>query len=96
MDEIKKNAMWMKIPLTRKSKNGKRVPKTRARLLSDIADKRQHMMYIIRLRKLRKRSRSPGFKWTNEHSNLVKNFKNLSAKMRRKGNTGRSLGHMVR
>tara|TARA_A100001234_G_scaffold215037_1_gene219337 strand:- start:1077 stop:1430 length:354 start_codon:yes stop_codon:yes gene_type:complete len=90
LNALKNNATALKIPLTRLVKGKGRVPKTQARLKSDIADKRLYNLLSIRFKKLEKDSNKPGFKLTMSRLKLMKRYYQLALKMQRRGLLKRS------
>ena len=85
LNALKNNATALKIPLTRLVRGKGRVPKTQARLKSDIADKRLWNLLSIRFNKLEKDSNKPRFKVTKSRVKLMQRYYKLAAKMWRRG-----------
>ena len=87
LDALKNNATALKIPLTRLVRGKGRVPKTQARLKSDIADKHLFKSLSIRMDKLEKVIRIDGkdYKLTKPRRRLMQRYYALVIKMRRRG-----------
>ena len=86
LNALKNNATALKIPLTRLVKGKGRVPKTQARLKSDIAAKRLFKSLSIRLDKLEKDILfSKPLKVTKSQKKLMQRYYTLVLKMRRRG-----------
>ena len=85
LNALKNNATALKIPLTRLVRGKGRVPKTQARLKSDIAAKRLYNLLSIRFEKMEKDMLKPGYKVTKSRVKLMQRYATLVRKMARRG-----------